>query len=168
MSAHFRPPIIDSLKALWVALPVKAPAGEEDDPRERQMSILDTYCYVLREYSPEAVANVVDALREGKIKEASTRFCPTSPELARYVREEQSRLDAINRPRTISYAPERHVWKDWRVIQRQRANELAEQGYRLIAENIDHPTAVAMAKRRMFPVGSRWLWATSEVWGPSL
>lgn len=165
---HLRPTVIESLKTLWVALPLKAPADEDHgNPVERQRAILDNYCYVLRAYSPEAIANTVDYLREGKIKEASTRFCPTSPELARYVRDEQSRLDAINRPKAITYRAESRPWVDWRIVHRERTRELAEQGFVLIAENVDHATVVSMAKRRALPSRSTWFWAISEVWGPA-
>lgn len=167
MSAHFRPPVIDSLKALWVALPIKAPASEEDDPRERQMAILDAYCYALRSYSPEAISNTIDYLREGKIKGASLRFCPTSPELATYVRDEQSRLDAVNRPKEITYRAESRPWVDWRIVHRERTRELTEQGFRLIAEHVDHPTFVSMVKRRVLPPKSTWFWSLFEAWGPA-
>jgi hypothetical protein len=168
MSAHFRPPVIDALKALWVALPIKAPASEDDDPRERQMAILDAYCYALRSYSPEAIANTVDYLREGKIKGASLRFCPTSPELATYVRDEQSRLDAVNRPKSVTYAPVGKPWiVDWRVVHRQRTEELAATGFHLIAEQVDHPSFVSMATRRQIPAKSTWFWSLWEVWGPA-
>lgn len=167
MSAHFRSPVIDSLKALWVALPIKAPASDDDDPSERQMAILDAYCYALRSYSPEAISNTIDYLREGKIKGASLRFCPTSPELATYVRDEQSRLDAINRPKGVTYAPAERPWRDWRAIHRERTRDLAGIGFRLLAERVDHASAVAMASRRLFPIGSIWFWSISEVWGPA-
>ncbi len=167
MSAHFRPPVIDSLKALWVALPIKAPASEDDDPRERQMAILDAYCYALRSYSPEAIANTIDYLREGKIKGASLRFCPTSPELAVYVRDEQSRLDAINRPKSVTYAPAYRPWRDYRAFHQRRAEELRASGFQLIAENVDHPTFVSMARRHQLPAKSTWLWSLWEVWGPA-
>lgn len=163
---HFRPEIIESLTALWVALPLKAPQGEdESDPAARQFAITDAYCRVLRDISPEAVRNVVDALCEGRIKEASKRFCPTVPELAGYAREEQNRLDAINRPKMVSYQPVSQTWKDWRIMQRERTRELAREGFVLIAENVTIDHAVSMARARRWPVGTIWFWAISEAWG---
>lgn len=163
----FRPSTIEALKALWVALPVRASNdGADGDPRERQMSILSLYCDVLSEFSETAIWNTVNNLRAGKIEEASKSFCPKAPELAVLVRSEQARIDAVNRPKSIPYqAPPRdylvHV-----VKQRQKANELAAQGFRCIATGVDHPMSLNMTKKKERGVGSIWFASLQEVWEP--
>jgi hypothetical protein len=171
MSAHFKPQTIEALQALWVALPIKAPgefARDSDmDPRERQMAILDAYCFALSDCSSEAVWNTVNNLRAGRIEEASKDFCPKAPKLAEYARAEHRRLQAMNRPKSVTYAPISQPWKDWRIIHRQRAQELAAKGWRLAAENLPLDNGVLMGRRKMWKPGSIWLWAISEMWSPS-
>lgn len=163
MNAHFRPPVIECLQALWVSLPVKAPMDAKDnDAYERQAAILDAYCYALRSVSPEAIRNVVDALRDGRIKDASKRFCPTAPELATYARDEQARLDAINRPRTITYQAESRPFRDMRIVQRQA---IADER-RAIIEQVSVEEARVRVKQGRYPVGSRFYWAIETMAGP--
>ncbi|AQS61762.2 hypothetical protein A8L48_22630 [Rhizobium rhizogenes] len=124
------------------------------------------YCFALADCSAEAVYNTVNNLRAGKIEEASKSFCPKAPELAVLVRSEQARIDAVNRPKSIPYqAPPRdylvHV-----VKQRQKANELAAQGFRCIATGVDHPMSLNMTKKKERGVGSIWFASLQEVWEP--
>lgn len=56
---------------------------------------MDDYCFALRNYSNAAIWNVVNALREGSVKDASTKWSPRAPELARWVKDEHARLDAM-------------------------------------------------------------------------
>jgi hypothetical protein len=164
---HFRPAVIDCLKSLWVALPLKAPATDDGFDAERQRDILDAYCYALRSYSDEAVRNTVDALREGRIKDASKRFCPTSPELATYVRDEQSRLDAINRPAAIEHKPAaRNGWISPGEIKERKRQDYLAAGRDLLAENVSQETFIHMARSKQIPTGAIWNWLLQEIWSP--
>lgn len=98
MNAHtFRPTVIEELRRLWVALPVRAPEGMAGaDPRERQVAILESYCRALAEFSPEAIRKTVDDLEAGRIEDASKDFCPKPPKLAELVRAEQRRQELAN------------------------------------------------------------------------
>ncbi|CAD0211211.1 hypothetical protein AGRHK599_LOCUS1237 [Rhizobium rhizogenes] len=155
---QFRPQVIEALTVLWRALP---PRGVTDE----RGTMVD-YCFALADCSAEAVYNTVNNLRAGKIEEASKSFCPKAPELAVLVRSEQARIDAVNRPKSIPYqAPPRdylvHV-----VKQRQKANELAAQGFRCIATGVDHPMSLNMTKKKERGVGSIWFASLQEVWEP--
>lgn len=166
MTAALEPSTIKALQALWVALPVRASNdGDEEDPRKRQMQILDAYCFALSEFTSDAVWNTVNALRAGKIEDASKNFCPKAPELASYVRSEQKRLDILKSPRAISYVPVAHEFKDWRVIQRVETDRLAGEGFRCLATELGHDEFVTKARRKAFPAGSVWFWALQECWG---
>lgn len=113
----FRPTVIEELKRLWVALPVRSPENMVNaDPRERQLAILESYCRALSEFQPEAIRKTVDDLEAGRIEDASKDFCPKPPKLADLVRQEQRRQDlaaAEHRRRTVpriesqnEYSPE--------------------------------------------------------------
>lgn len=54
--------------------------------------------------------------------------------------------------------------KDWRIIQRRRADELARQGYRLVANGNGLDEMVLKARRHTLPPGTIWLWAIQEAW----
>ncbi|MDH7801301.1 MULTISPECIES: hypothetical protein [unclassified Rhizobium] len=163
----FRPSTIEALKSLWVALPVRASNdGADGDPRERQMAILQLYCDVLSECSETAIWNTVNNLRAGKIEDASKSFCPKAPELAVMVRSEQARLDAINRPKAIPYQPKPRDYLVHAVMQRKVTGELAKQGYRCIAKDVDHIMSINMWKKKERSVGSRWFASLQEVWEP--
>lgn len=162
-----RPSTIEALKALWVALPVRASNdGIEANPRERQMAILDSYCFALSEFSNDAIWAAVNNLRAGKIEEASKNFCPKAPELAGYVRTEQARIDAMNRPKAIPYKPKPSEFKDWRIVHRERASEMQRQGFVLHAKGIELTDFKAKGERRIFPAGTVFLWSIQEAWGP--
>lgn len=156
----FRPSTIEALKSLWVALPVRASNdGADGDPRERQMSILSLYCDVLSEFSETAIWNTVNNLRAGKIEEASKSFCPKAPELAVFVRSEQARIDAVNRPKAISYQPVTQPWKDWREVHLNKA--FKER--RAFIEHATIDQAKSRATRKKYPVGSTWYWSLGPV-----
>lgn len=163
----YRPSTIEALKALWVALPAKASNdGADGDPRERQRAILDAYCFALSEFSNDAIWNTINNLRTGKIEEASKHFCPKAPELAAYVRSEQARLNAINRPKAIPYQPPPRDYLVHVVKQRQKADELASQGFHCIATGVDHIMSINMFRARKRSVGSIWFASLQEVWEP--
>lgn len=165
-ASAFRPSTIEALKALWVALPLRASNdGDVGDPRERQMQILDTYCFALSEFSSEAIMNTVNNLRAGKIDEASKNFCPKAPELAVFVRAEQKRIDILKAPKHLPYLAAKSDFKDWRIIHRQRTEELADDGFRLLRSAISLDEFVLLGRRKALPTGSIWFWSLQEVWG---
>lgn len=162
--ATFRPTVIEALKTLWVALPVRAPGDVSDDARERQMAILDAYCFALSDCSNEAIWNTVNNLRAGKIEDASRDFCPKAPKLAEYARAEHRRLEAINRPKMVSYKPApSEGFKDMRIVQRQITDKLASEGWFMAADN----ATIEKFRTGNFKVRSRHYWAIQEVWSPA-
>jgi hypothetical protein len=114
---------------------------------------------------PGTLKSVVVQLVKGTWRE-EVKFCPRPPELANMVREEQRRLDAINRPRLPAPAAVSQPYKDLRVTQRLRAEELAGQGYAFLCECKGHDAFASMAKKRQIPAGAIHLWAIDEVWAP--
>jgi hypothetical protein len=56
--------------------------------------------------------------------------------------------------------------KDLRIVHRQRADELAAQGFVLVGDGVTAEAFGRMAKNRTIPAGSRHLWAIDEVWAP--
>lgn len=155
-ASAFRPSTIEALKALWVALPVRASNdGESGDPRERQMQILDTYCFALSEFSSDAIMNTVNNLRAGRIDEASKSFCPKAPELAVFVRNEQRRLDAINRPKMISLMPQAQPWKDWRIA---HLVDVFRERRRWI-EFVSKEKCETQSRQKKYPAGSTFKWS---------
>ncbi len=160
MNASFRPSTIEALKSLWVALPVRASNdGADGDPRERQMAILSLYADVLSEFSEAAICNTVNNLRSGKIEDASKSFCPKAPELAVLVRSEQSRLDAINRPKAVSYQPVERPFIDWRETHLNRV--FKER--RAFIEHATIDQSQSRARQRKYPPFSLWLWSLGPV-----
>lgn len=159
-AAAFRPSTIESLKALWVALPLRASNdGDVGDPRERQMQILDTYCFALSEFSSEAIMNTVNNLRAGKIDEASKNFCPKAPELAVFVRAEQKRIDAVKRPKAISYQPIDRPWVDYREVFINKA--FADR--RKFIEHASLDDWKYRTDRSRYPAGYTWYWPLGPV-----
>ncbi|MDK1375829.1 MULTISPECIES: hypothetical protein [unclassified Sinorhizobium] len=63
--------------------------------------------------------------------------------------------------------PVPHEYRDPRVRQRERAQELAEQGYVRIAEGITHDTFNSLTRSRSWPICAVHLWAIDEVWAPA-
>jgi len=100
------------------------------------------------------------------IEDASKEFSPKAPKLADYVRSEQRRLDAINRPKTIGYQPAPHAFKDWRETHRRKTEDLEARGFVCIP-NVSIEDWVSGGKRRRWPVGTQWFWGLSEAWSPS-
>lgn len=150
--------VIEALNTLWITLPLRGVTDER--------GTLEGYGFALEGFSVEAIRNTVNMLRRGEIEEASKEWCPKAPKLAEYVRAEQSRIDALNRPRAVSYQPVSRPWKDWNIIQRERTRELQEQGFVLLDQNVAHDVACARTRQKKYPVGSIWFWCIQEVWGP--
>ena len=132
-----------------------------------QEGTLEDYCFALSDFDSEAIWNTVNNLRSGKIEEASKDFCPKAPKLAEYVRSEQKRLDILKAPKAIPYIPAVSSFKDWRIIQRARTDELSAQGFRCIAVDIGLDEMVTKSRRKTFPAGTIWFWCLQEAWGPA-
>jgi hypothetical protein len=150
--------IEDQLQILWRTLRLR---GVTD-----QTGTLEDYIFALNDCSVEALQTTVNNLRAGRIEEASKEFSPSAPKLAEYVRAEQRRLDAINRPKAISFQPISRPWKDWKLIHRHIADDLAAKGFVKVAENTPLDTAVTFARRKTWRPGTRWFWAIQEAWEP--
>lgn len=132
------------------------------DPKE----VLDVYLTAVQDCTPVAVRSTVEALIAGKIEDANPKFCPSTAEMARFVRAEQRRLDAINRPPAISYSPVNVPFKDWRIIHRQMADALKSVGWTLVAENLSLDDFTRLSKRRRWGAHTTWFWALAEAWSP--
>ncbi|WP_454686859.1 hypothetical protein [Agrobacterium leguminum] len=150
--------VIEALNTLWITLPLRGVTDER--------GTLESYGFALEGNSVEAIRNTVNMLRRGEIADASKEWCPKAPKLAEYVRAEQSRLDAVNRPKMVSYQPVSRPWKDWNIIQRERTHELSEQGFVLLDKDVPHEIASNRMRQKKYPVGSIWFWCLQEVWGP--
>lgn len=133
-----------------------------------QEGTLEDYCFALSDFSSEAVWNSVNNLRAGKIDEASKDFCPKAPKLAEYVRAEQRRLDAVNRPPAISYSIVKVPFKDWRIIHRQKADALEEQDWVLYPEKLSLEEMKIAARRGRLRIGATWFWSLQEAWMPPI
>lgn len=132
-----------------------------------QEATLASYLFALQEFSVEAIKNTIGKLCLGQLADAHKRYSPAAPELATYVREEQNRLDAINRPKSVSYQPVSRPWKDWKIIQRATARELEAKGFVCVATGITHDMACARARQKRDPAGSVWFWCIEEIWSPN-
>ncbi len=151
--------VIEALNLLWITLPLRGVTDER--------GTLESYGFALEGNSVEAINNTVNMLRRGEIADASKEWCPKAPKLAEYVRDEQRRIDALNRPKYIPQQPISRPWKDWNVIQRERTKELQEQGFVCLATDIGHDVASSRMRQKRYPVGSIWFWCIQEIWGPS-
>lgn len=146
---------------LWRALPVRGGTDPE--------GVLEDYQFALQDCSALAVENTVNALRAGKIEEASKDFCPKAPKLAEYARAEQRRLDAINRPPAVEHKPARSPeWIGPERLRQMERDSLSRRGFLLFAENISQDSFAMSCGRRKWPVGSTWKWLLQEVWAPSV
>lgn len=143
---------------MFTSLPL--PRGVDAD------DLLRGYLVALEGLLPGTLKSVVVHLVKGTWRE-EVKFCPRPPELANMVRDEQRRIDAINRPRLPPPAAVSQPFKDLRITQRQEAQELRSNGFVLVAEGITHDGFIALAKSRAIPAGSIHKWAIDEVWAPS-
>ena len=55
---------------------------------------------------------------------------------------------------------------DWRLKHIQRATELQDQGWRLVAENVSNDEFILRSRRKEFRPFSIWLYAGGEVYSP--
>lgn len=123
------------------------------------------YMYAIKGVSVAALARVAGKLMRGEYERDNAAFIPSPPEFAILAREEQRRINEAAKPR-IDPTPRSQPFKDLRVTQRQRSEELAREGFVLFATDVNHEKFASMAKARKLPVGSRHLWAIDEVWAP--
>lgn len=145
------------VRPMFTSLPM--PKGLDAD------QLLGGYLVALEGLLPATLKSVVIQLVKGTWRE-EVKFCPRPPELANMVREEQRRIDAVNRPRLAGPAVVPHQFVDVRVSQRLRAEELERKGYVRIAEGVKHDDFTTLGKSRAIPAGSIHLWAIDEVWCP--
>jgi hypothetical protein len=144
---------------LFVSLPT--PRGVDAE------GLMDGYLVALESLPLEALKTVVVHLIKGTWRTEVT-FCPRPPELANMVRDEQRRVDAINRPRLPSLMAVSHQFVDLRITHRRRAESLAKDGYRLVAEGVTADSFRYLGKSRAIPSGSVHLFAIDEVWAPAV
>lgn len=145
------------VRPMFTSLPM--PKGLDAD------QLLGGYLVALEGLLPATLRSVVIQLVKGTWWE-EVKFCPRPPELANMVREEQRRIDAVNRPRLAGPAVVPHQFVDVRVSQRLRAEGLARQGYVLVGSSVKHDDFTTLGKSRAIPAGSIHLWAIDEVWCP--
>jgi hypothetical protein len=150
--------VLNALRTLWITLPLRGVTDEQ--------GTLDAYGFALEPFSIEAIQNTINSLRRGEIEDASKQWCPRPPELASFVRAEQKRLEAIHSRPAVSYAPVDVPFKDWRVIHRQRANDLQAAGFGLFRKEVTIDIFSLGCRRRAWPAGSIWFWCIEEVWAP--
>lgn len=152
----YRPQIIEALTALWRTLPLRGVTDEH--------GVMEDYCFALRNFSEEAVANTVNALREGGIEGASKSFCPTAPQLADYVRAEQGRIDIMSRPRLAPPAPGPRGPSPFEI---RRDGLLHDNRDRpVLYEGITLDRFKAMGSE--LPVGSKWVGVLGgRIYGPA-
>lgn len=127
---------------------------------------LSDFQFALNGLSVKAVETTISHLRAGMIEEASKEYSPKAPKLAEFVRAEQRRLDAFNRPKVISYQPVGHEFKDWRIIHRQKACNAAARGFTCIEGVMIEEWHSGMVRRK-WRAGTEWFWSISEVWIPA-
>ncbi|MDI6838011.1 MAG: hypothetical protein QMD99_20170 [Rhizobiaceae bacterium] len=123
------------------------------------------YYVALQDERIETLESVVMQLVKGTWRE-EVKFCPRPPELANMVRDEQRRIDAMNRPRLPPPQAVPHHFRDIRITHRLKAEELAKNGYVLIASGVNHDQFYILTRGRSIPPGSTLLWGIDEVWCP--
>lgn len=151
---------MEALNTLWITLPLKNVTDER--------ATLEAYGFALEPFSIEAIQNTINALRRGEIEGASTVWCPRPPELASYVRAEQKRLDAVNRPPAMAYRPVDRNIPPITFAEQQEAkrDELRKRGYVLVKANVSQEAFVMGCNRKAWPVGAIRAYQTDEVWAP--
>jgi hypothetical protein len=82
------------------------------------------------------------------------------------VRFEQRRVDAVNRPRLPAPATIQQPFKDIRITQRNRADELQTAGYHFHSNCESLDKFKSGGRNGQYPSGSIHLWAIDEVWAP--
>lgn len=147
-----------TIRPMFIALPL--PRGIDAD------DLLRGYLFALDGEPEAAVRNVVGKLCKGTWS-GEIKFCPRPPELAGMVREERRTIELLSEPRRLPPPAVNVPFKDWRVIHRERTKELAEQGFRMIANEISQVAWHLGGQRRQWPVGSIWFWSIQEAWGPA-
>jgi hypothetical protein len=145
------------LRPMFTSLPL--PRGVDAD------ELLGGYLIALEGLLPSTLKAVTVHLVKGTWFE-EVKFCPRPPELANMVRHEQRRLDAMSRPRLPAPATVPQPFKDLRITQRLRAEELERAGYVFIGECKGHDQFAAQAKKRLLPSGAVHLWAIDQIWAP--
>ncbi|RKD68990.1 hypothetical protein BJ928_104128 [Rhizobium sp. WW_1] len=142
---------------MFTSLPL--PRGVDAD------ELLRGYLVALEGLLPSTLKSVVLHLVRGTWHE-EVKFCPRPPELANMVRFEQRRVDAVNRPRLPAPATIQQPFKDIRITQRNRADELQTAGYHFHSNCESLDKFKSGGRNGQYPSGSIHLWAIDEVWAP--
>lgn len=145
------------IRPMFTSLPL--PKGVDAD------DLLRGYLVALEGLLPSTLKGVVIHLIKGTWFE-EVKFCPRPPELANMVRQEQRRIDAMNRTRLPPPIAVEKPFKDLRVSHRLWSEELQKDGYEFVISCSGHDAFKALAKRGQLPVGAKHLWAIDEVWAP--
>lgn len=111
----------------------------------------------------DAIQSAAARFIRGEVEGHKRNRCPTVAEFAAECRSEHSRFRVKDRPKPIAYQAVSRPWKDWSIAQRQRTEELAAEGYVLLAKGVTHEQSRSSGK---WPVGTIWFWAIQEAWGP--
>ncbi len=137
---------------------------------------VEEYRLSLRKVPVYGLRRVYVKLKRGEYENINLAFIPLPAELAamanaecRTIREDRIRKQETLRAIEDSVSrtlPSAHALMDLRVQQRERASELAAQGFCLVAQGVDHLEFAHLAKSRELPAGSLHLWAIDEVWSP--
>lgn len=140
------------LRPLFVSLPTPKDTDQE--------SLIAGYFVALEGMELEALQSVVMKVVKG-LWDDKVVFCPRPPELATMVRKEQRRLEEARQPKII-HSSVRVDFKDWRIIHRDKAEELRKKGYTLTAEGQE-----VKSRYSGVPAGSVFFWSTGEIWSPA-
>jgi len=137
---------------------------------------VEEYRLSLRNVPVYGLRRAYTKLKRGEYENINKAFIPLPAELAamanaecRIIREDRIRKQETMRAVEDSVSrtlPSAHGLMDLRVKQRERANELAAQGFYLVAEGVDHLEFTNLARSRELPPRSVHLWAIDEVWSP--
>ena len=137
---------------------------------------VEEYRLTLRNVPVYGLRRAYVKLKRGEYENINKAFIPLPAELSamanaecRLVREDRIRKQETLRAVQDSVSrtlPNTHGLLDLRVTQRKRADELAAQGFSLVAQGVDHLEFAQLAKSRELPARSVHLWAIDEVWSP--
>jgi hypothetical protein len=117
--------VISLLRSLWITLRLEGNTDKE--------ATLASFLFALHPFSVDAIKNTIAKLCLGQIDEAHKRFSPSAPELATYVREEQTRLNRLNQPTPAKRLPKSGGWIDPRIAKRE---QLEDEGWNMIEQDI--------------------------------
>lgn len=141
---------------------------------------IEEYRIALKGVPLHGLRTVFVRLKRGEYDLPNRSFLPIPSEMAamanlecRSLREERMRASemikaarenaAIGGPRMSRYG-----LKDLRITQKERARELAAQGFVFVADCQSHDEFANGCKNRRWPLGATHLWAINQVWAPGI